>query len=377
MKILVIDDNYPSLTNLYGDVFAHVRIKEYKKKYIDTIVAAKLTSLGENYTYEDIEVVSCNNDMKVLHTTIATFQPTIILIHFATFPIIKQVVFKYSVPFIIWVHGFEALGWYRRIFNFTTIAHFLRYIKGNMVQLFYFRKLIKFANKSSEVTLVFVSEWMKKIAETDCFAKVDKYKIIANPINNHLFFPEEKPAELRKHILMIRPFSSKKYGTDIVTEAMLLLQQKPIFKELQFTIYGAGAFTSPLYQAFKDCNNVQIHEGFLKQTEVKALHSKHGVFFALTRQDAQGVSMCEAMSSGLVPITSNNTAIPEFVQDGYSGILTNNKPEEVSAAIEKLVLEPALFSKLSKQAAAAIILKTGIDNVASQEITLIEQHLKK
>ena len=50
----------------------------------------------------------------------------------------------------------------------------------------------------------------------------------------------------------------------------------------------------------------------------------NGIFICPTRQDAQGVSMCEAMSSGLVPITLYNTAIPECLPNDER-LVNNNK----------------------------------------------------
>ncbi len=52
--------------------------------------------------------------------------------------------------------------------------------------------------------------------------------------------------------------------------------------------------------------------------------SNYGVFLSPTRMDAQGVMMCEVMASGLLTISSDNTAIPEFIVDEQNGILIDN-----------------------------------------------------
>jgi glycosyltransferase involved in cell wall biosynthesis len=370
MRVLVIDDNYPAPDNLYGDVFAHVRVKEYLNAFPQTVVAACLSRQKDDYNHEGVDV-RCVKSIKGLVSLVESYHPDIILIHFATFPIIKEVIFRFNVPFIIWVHGFEALAWYRRLFNFKSLRNFLAYVKGNVIQLFYFRKLIKRSNETGKIHFVFVSEWMKRVAETDCLTRIRNYSIIPNPINDKVFSFKEKSDEHRLKLLMIRPFESKKYGTDIVTEAMIFLKRKEIFDKLFVTVYGKGSTKSKMFQLFGTCPNVSINEGFLTHNQVKELHDAHGVFLALTRQDAQGVSMCEAMSSGLVVISSYNTAIPEFVTHNFSGLLTDNRAHTLAKMIEELVMNPDKFKTISRCASSEIIKKAGIKSVVENEIKLI------
>ena len=72
-------------------------------------------------------------------------------------------------------------------------------------------------------------------------------------------------------------------------------------------------------------SNVEIKRTFLSQNDISKYHNENGFFICPTRQDAQGVSMCEAMSSGLIPISSNNTAIPEFLPEKYNLCFDNAK----------------------------------------------------
>jgi glycosyltransferase involved in cell wall biosynthesis len=124
-------------------------------------------------------------------------------------------------------------------------------------------------------------------------------------------------------------------------------------------------------EPIKDLPNISMQKGAVQQVSIPNVHQQYGLFLCPTRQDAQGVSMCEAMSSGLVPITTNNTAIPEFVSHQKSGFLTNN-PEEIADAIEKLYYEPKLFTEVSANAAASIRQLCNIENITKKELTLIE-----
>ena len=81
--------------------------------------------------------------------------------------------------------------------------------------------------------------------------------------------------------------------------------------------------------------------------------------------------MCEAMSSGLVPIASLNTAIPEFVADGETGFLCDG-PDEIASAIVQVAKSPELFQRMSASASNAIRRKAGSDVVIPAELSLMQ-----
>lgn len=89
-----------------------------------------------------------------------------------------------------------------------------------------------------------------------------------------------------------------------------------------------------------------------------------------TRQDAQGVSMCEAMMSGLVPVTSNNTAIPEYVPENC-GYLTNNY-KELALAIKTMYFNQDEFLQKSKNAHEFIQKKCSSKVVIERELEVIK-----
>jgi glycosyltransferase involved in cell wall biosynthesis len=77
------------------------------------------------------------------------------------------------------------------------------------------------------------------------------------------------------------------------------------------------------------------------------------------------------MSSGLVPISSRNSAIPEFVPD-TCGILTENA-QEIAAAIERLYASPEQFLSYSQAAAEYIQTVCSSAQVIPRELSLITE----
>jgi glycosyltransferase involved in cell wall biosynthesis len=373
-KILVYDENYINENNLYGDVFVHKRLLQYKQAGYK-IQVIKINEKDTDYEYQGIKVhqIGRENCQNRCYEYIKKYNADLLIVHFVPVWMFKKIIKKIDIPIIIWIHGVEALGWYRRLFLFEIKKNldFFRYIKNNTFQMIELRNLIKYSNETNKVTFVFVSNWMKKITQMDALIKAKNSFIIPNPIDTDFFNFKVKDKNQRKNILLIRSFRSKKYGFDIAIKAIEKLVKYKYFNELQFIICGEGKYFNTAINNLKKYNNIKLINRFLSHTDIKKLHDENGVFLCPTRQDSQGVSMCEAMSSGLVPITSNNTAIPEFVKKNASGFLTNNNYKKISKKIIYLFENENIFEKMSKNASEEIVLKCGYKEVIKKEIKLI------
>lgn len=370
MKYLLITNMYPKENNLYRNAFIHRRVKgylEYNSNLEITVFVLnnKLEQINR-YVFDSVKVIEGNK--KILTKLVSEKNYDKLLVHFIDRHMMDVICRNnFDIPILVWVHGVEALGWYRRLFNFN-VKEFPKYVVQNTRQMLKFKQFIK-KSKEKNVTFIFVSNWMKKVLEKDTLEKIKNYEIIPNVIDTGLFKYNDKSPELRKKILLIRPFASKKYANDIAIKAIKYLSSWEHFSDLEFRMVGEGKYFKTLTSKLKKYKNIFIQNQFLSQYEIANIHKEYGVFLCPTRQDAQGVSMCEAMSSGLVPVTSNNTAIPEFV-DKESGFLTNN-PMEIAKAIKKLYKNPEMFNQMSKNASRKINVKCGKDNTIAKELELI------
>ncbi len=177
-RALVIDNNYPNKDNKYGDVFVHVRVKEYQKK-LDVSIVGLNRKLPESYIYEGVSVRNFS-DRKSFIEYIISYKPDVLLIHFLDYWMIDSIVLRMKIPTIIWVHGHEVIKWYRRLFNFSLSLSFFRYALRTEIQSAYWNRFIHYANNDSRIHFVFVSLWMKEIAEKDSCAKIKSFSIIPN-----------------------------------------------------------------------------------------------------------------------------------------------------------------------------------------------------
>ena len=382
-KLLVICNAYPSEQALYRNGFIHRRVKAYKEAGLDVEVFYNHEPVQQAYEYEfdGVRVTVGNEGALELHVASNDFDGY--LIHFAEPQRIRPLQ-KLNVkkPVIVWVHGFEAEAWYRRWFNFINTSEGIKaalekkdtyYLKQNA----FFHDLM--TEERLNVSFVNVSKWFQKyVVEPDNGAEFRNSTVIPNLVDEEVFPYREKEDNKRFKILSIRPFASLKYANDQTVGAILELSKRPYFKALSFTICGSGPMFNQTVEPLRQFDNVKLENRFFTQEEIRDLHAEHGIFLSPTRFDSQGVSMCEASSSGLVTISSEVAAVPEFIEHRVSGLLA--QPESINDLadlIEELYFDAELFQRLSKQGSLAMLEKCGRKATIGAEVDYIRLQLNE
>ena len=376
-EYLLITNTYPDKNNYYQNMFVHKRVKLYKEQGINVAVYRLNSSTGNigYYEYEGIPVYLGGEKELTRLLNTKTFKK--ILFHFINERMYRAVNHSNakSTPKLVWVHGFETTKWYRRWFNFSqdvsSIRTALKQSELNQKQLDFMHTI--YTTKEDDIKFIFVSKWYKEnVAEKDTNTIINNYSIIHNIIDNEIFNYIEKDAEQRKRILTIRPFASRVYANDLVVKAILELKDRPFFNELVFDIYGQGPLFQEVVEPVRNLSNVHLHNYFLSQEDIAKLHKSHGIFLGATRMDSQGVSLGEAMSSGLVPVTNGVYAIPEFVDETCGDLADNDDYLGLAKAIEHLYYNPQTFLEKSKNAAERIRKQCGMTKMVQAEINELQ-----
>ncbi|HGG0828668.1 TPA: FkbM family methyltransferase [Campylobacter jejuni] len=372
-KKLVLTKQYPSYDDLYKYGFLHSRIKAYKEKgVLVDVFRLSNTQRYECREFEDIDVMTASND--VLEDTLASGQYDHVLVHFLDknmWNVLEKFVDKIKIT--VWIHGAEIQIWQRREFEFERYSEMeiQRQKKLSDQRVKFWTKIFNANYKNMH--FVFVSEYFKNESLGDLKVTLEssRYTIIHNPIDTSMFDYLPKSPDDRKKILSIRPFTSRKYANDLSIKAILELSRREFFKDLEFFIVGDGILFDELTNDLKSFKNIILHKGFLTQKEISNLHKKYGIFLNPTRMDAQGVSRDEAMSSGLVPITNNIAAIPEFVDDECGILIEPENAKALADAIEFLYKNPDEFMKLSANAAKRVRKQCDKNMIISKELDII------
>lgn len=345
MKVLIITSDYPSEENKHTYGFVHSRAKIYVKNNHKVFVFVP-SDKPSKYVYERIPIFRTSLDM--INITIDEYDPDIIAVHAPSYRWLK-ILGETKRPIVTWFHGTEVLinafHHYIAPFGFKNNVRKMRDILFNTCRNLKMRRLLLHST-----AIVYVSQWMKKMAELYLMKRHPNSFVIPNPVDTELF----KPFEGHKSKVLFNAISVRalewKYGLDIAIRAFSNLETK-------LTIIGGGSLEKYLKGLAKKCNsNVEFITGGIEHEKLPMLYSKYAFFVAPSRTEAQGVAMCEAMACGLPVVATRVGGIPEFVKDRVNGLLV--PPEDylkLREAMKLLASNNYLYDSLCENAREYVV----------------------
>ena len=369
---LILTNHYPSYDDLYRNGFVHSRVMAYHERGVDVdVFRLRKDETLSYHEFHNIDVIT--GSQEALRQLIAGGNYESILVHFldeAMWEVLKE--FVDNIRVIVWVHGAEIQPYHRRDFNYHTDDARNDAKKKSDIRMTFWRSILQ--PMPENLQFIFVSRYFAEEVMEDIGFRIPEahYSIIHNPIDSDIFEYASKSVEQRKRILSIRPYASAKYANDLSVKAVLMLKDKPFFRELEFLFMGDGVLFDETLAPLQDLDNVTIKRGFLTQTEIAAMHKEYGIFLCPTRMDAQGVSRDEAMSSGLIPVTNGVTAIPEFVDETCGILAPADDFITMAEGIEKLYKKPELFSVMSLAASNRVRKQSDKKILIEDECRLID-----
>lgn len=288
--------------------------------------------------------------------------------------VIYDSVLKIDLPCLFFIHGIEvqkvtksrpedidkskprsvARALYRDLWAFPRMKHTIR----------------RAIDASQRIRFVCVSQWMREDVERSIgFSIAQRSTIIPNGIDTRLFRFQDRWQDRHK-MLAIRPLILRgKYAVDLAIDAMAALRDSSV----DLTLYGKGSEKQLILDYVKKRNlsdRIVVKNAFVAHADLPGIHGQYGLYLAATRMDAQGVSMCEAMASGLPVISFNTCAIPEFINHNVTGYLVDDYDvSEIPPMVEELLSNRATFRRIAEGGRAAME-KIDIAITCEREITL-------
>ncbi len=371
--ILLISHNYPIKIGDYGGLPIARRVPFYKKAGYDVSVFVPSNArLKEKIVASDGTTVYFAPLSKIEQTA-KRVNAGHLAIHSPTPEIYassKKVMLDLSTQ--IWIHGFEARNWRELIFDFSqeeiaSIGKQLDII--NVERQWALSEL--FTNP--EINKIFVSEYMRSIAEDFVGTTATKSQVIHNVIDSNLFPYSPKSEDMRMNICSVRNFGKRNYATDLMSQAIVGLSKKPWFSELSIEIYGDGQYFEKDTAPLRLLENVKLHRRFVGAEDLREVFARNGIALLPTRWDSQGMLNGEAMSSGVVPVSNAVTAIPEFICDAEGKLADPENSNQLASGISELIENPDQFLKMSLSAKERVEAQCGPEKTVQREIELFEK----
>jgi len=377
MKIAIVTSRYPSNNNPYRHMFVHTRSLYFIKQSNIQLTVYVPSKIDHEYIFENIKVVNITSKkiaieilkFDVVYLHLLNIYPNKML---SGWNIYKSII-ENNLPTAMYLHGSEVQKYrYSLDFDFS-IKEALKYIYKNFYFIPKIRKFVNIINNRKNTIFLAPSIWMIKEAEENLSIKLDNYKVIANGIDIDLFKSTDL-YENRYKIITLRPLESPKYAVDIAIEVMKYLPSS-----FTLDIYGKGKLQKKFENLITQSNlesRINIVNKFINRKDLNKFISNYGVALMPTRMDAQGVSMCEMMSSGLLTISSFSTAIPEFIKNNINGILgVNDNPKEIAEKIIKVVENKEKYQQIcvnAKKSMQGIC----INNTMKEELYFLKSIVK-
>ncbi len=335
MNIAIITSRYPSASQPYNHMFVHTRARYLQKS--DSVTVFVPSNKNENYVYDGVNVVKASNE-KILELVSDASLLYLHLLNIYPFskesglPIYKYII-KNNIPYAIYLHGSEVQKYGQYGFDFDfSVKQIAKFFFKDFFVIPHMRSFFNRTKSRKNSLALFPSIWMKSTAEKNLNVKFDKSLIIPNGIDTEFFDLKPELSGNPRKMVSIRSFSSKVYNIEQTIELMSLLPD-----DYTLDIYGEGKLLLSYEKLIVKMNlekRVKIIPKFLDRANMKETFRSYDLFISTTRFDSQGVTMLEAVSSGLLLATINNSSREEFIEDGVTGILAKDINELASKIVE-------------------------------------------
>jgi L-malate glycosyltransferase len=137
----------------------------------------------------------------------------------------------------------------------------------------------------------------------------------------------------------------------LVRAASLLVERCP---DLHWVVAGEGPLRGSLERLRADLGlDGRVH--FLGHlAEPTGLIADADVFVMSSREEGLGTSVLDAMGLGIPVASTSAGGLPEMLQDGAGLLVTPGRPDELAAAVARLIEDSALAQATAARAAATV-----------------------
>ncbi len=250
----------------------------------------------------------------------------------------------FSGPSFLWA---EAVSWVLR----RAGKPYILTLHGGTLPAFAQRypKRVRYLLRSAAVVTV-PSAYMKLQMQPFC----PEPRLLPNAldIGKYSFRPR---SELSPKLLWLRAFRREINPILLLRAAAQLVDEFPALH-----ISMVGPDRGVLAETQQVATNLGLSErvifpGRVDKQNVPAWMAQHDIFVNTTNVDNTPISVIEALASGLVVISTNVGGIPFLLEHEHNALLVPpNDPDSLCTAIRRVLTEPDLAERLSRNARAKV-----------------------
>ncbi len=171
--------------------------------------------------------------------------------------------------------------------------------------------------------------------------------VIYNGIDLSRCMPKESYEAETVRIVHIGRFNYQKNHRGLLEAFALLVKTNP---HCCLDLLGDGELRREMEDYAKELGISEQVRFLGNQQNVYPYLQNADIFLLPSHFEGMPMTIIEAMGTGLPIVATRVGGVPDMLTDGESGILTENTPEDVAAALEKLAGDAALREEMGKNA---------------------------
>jgi len=142
-------------------------------------------------------------------------------------------------------------------------------------------------------------------------------------------------------------FNEQKNHKGLLEAFRLLLQEHP---RCTLDLLGDGELRQPMETYSKELGIREKVRFLGSRSDVYSYLQEADIFLMPSKFEGMPMTIIEAMGTGLPVVASPVGGIPDMLTHGESGLLASGEPEVFAQAVELLISDEALRSRLGRQA---------------------------
>ena len=141
-----------------------------------------------------------------------------------------------------------------------------------------------------------------------------------------------------------------------ILKALALLKERGELDNIHYLICGRGEMWASLEQSAKELG-ISDHVNFMGyRTDAVELYKASDLFAFVTFREGLSVALMEAMSSGMPIVCARIRGNTDLIEDGVSGVFSDNNPEAVAEHILALYRDPEYRRSLGRAASEKVLM---------------------
>jgi len=292
---------------------------------------------------------------------------------------------EHNINIIYAQYGPNAIKVYplKKYLGIPIVAIIHGYDGSALLQNSYYKKDVQVAAGFFNHVIFVSDQLLKNFKEGQI--NVKKASVLPCGVDLKVFQKSGKTMENKRIIILHLGRLVSKKGVPDLLDAVIPLLAK--FHQVVFRIAGSGPDADILIKKIKKIDKIIRKRvelvGEIDHKKANKLFNGADIFVLNSRiapdGDTEGipVALLEAMAMELGIVTTNHANIPDLIQNGHNGMLIQERnTEELTSAIETLILDPEKRRKLGKNARQSIlrnydinVLNKKLHSILSDEIS--------